>query len=404
MQSRPRVMVLANYIRPEHEASLQPYRKVGRTASSWNTALFAELCKLDVELHIVQFYPIHRACTIREGDVTYYYLPRLPKIDGITSIFKRVRAARLARRLRPDLIHGIGSEHGYAWAAVHHGWPSLVTIHGYLRAILRLPGHRNPIKRLLLEREERKALQGATAVIAINGYMKERFIADGCSGAKITVVPNALNPLYMAGCDLGPRDIDIVMVGTLHPLKNQDVALEILAQASRLGAPRPRVVVVGGATVDSTAYQQRLVRLKEEARLDNVSFVGVLNPTELKSIYCRSRFLLHLSAFEADPMVLAEARACGTVPIVNPVAGLAHRVRHGVNGYYLNINDREAAGSELIRFLADVETAWVMAQQGRTEIGERAPAAVAQQTLATYRAVIETVRRERTCRSRPSES
>lgn len=399
MPARPRVMVLANYLRPDHIAALAPYRRMNLAASSWNTALFAELCNLDVELHIVQFYPVRQGRVFRESNVTFHYLPRLPKIDGFTSTVKRRRVLQLGRRLMPDLIHGIGSEHGHLWAAVQRDWPSVVTIHGYLAVIQRLPGHRSLLKRMFLEREERKALFAADAVIATNDYMKARLVADGCDREKVATIPNALNPIYATGCGGEVRDIDILMVGTLHPLKRQDVALEIIANIARAHSIRPRVVVVGGATVDSTAYFDRLQAIKRDARLDNVSFAGVVDAGRLKTYYCRSRLLLHLSAFETDSMVLSEARACGAVPIVNPVASMAQRVRDGFDGYHLRYEDRVAAARRLIQILEHPNDWARMAQNGRAEIRSRDPAAVARMTLGLYRSVIERTAANQTLRA-----
>lgn len=384
-----RVLALANLHRPEHAAQLQPYRVLNPGASSWNRVLFAELGKLDLDLDVVQFWPVRRRESIREGRVTYHYLPRLPWIDGFTSRAKRARVAALARELRPDVIHGIGSEHGYAWPAVGHGVPSVVTIHGYLAVINQLAGHESWLRQRFLVREERGALLGADRVIAINGYMRERFVADGCAVERLDVVPNPLDPVFL---DSGPpvvheRDIDIIMVGTLHRLKNQHVALELLARLASAHGQRPRVVIVGAgtATSDSQAYVAALRRQCEQASLDHVQLVGRKSPPELADLYRRSRFLLHISEFEADPTVVAEALACGALPMVNPVAGLAFRVKDGVNGWHLAIADLGAAVDRLGALVDNEEERVKMASRGRAEVlRERAPAAAAHATLAVY--------------------
>ena len=163
-----------------------------------------------------------------EGAVTHHYLPKLPWLDNFTSIFKRWRVGALVRRLAPDLVHGIGSEHGHAWAAIGHRVPSVVTIHGWLRVINYLSGHASLLKRLFLVREEARALREADCVIAINEYMRERFVTEGgCPRERTVIIPNALNPVYLQDWSERPRGIDIIMVGTLHPLKNQHVALEL---------------------------------------------------------------------------------------------------------------------------------------------------------------------------------
>ena len=386
-----RVLALANLVRPEHAAQLNTYRHLSPAASSWNRVLFAELARLEgLDLDVVQFWPIRRRQTIREGRVAYHYLPRLPWVDGFTSQAKRARVGALVRELRPDVIHGIGSEHGYAWPAVGHGVPSVVTIHGYLAVINRLAGHSSWLRQRFLVREERRALLGADRVIAINGYMRERFVADGCAPQRLSIVPNALDPVFLADVPGAPpvRDIDLLMVGTLHRLKNQHVALELLARLAAEHRLRPRTVIAGAgtATADSQAYVASLHRQCAEAGLAHVQLVGRKSPSELADLYRRSRFLLHISEFEADPTVVAEALACGALPVVNPVAGLAHRVENGVNGWHLAIADRGAAAAALAGMLGNEEGRVAMSEQGRGEVlRERAPAVAARATLAVYR-------------------
>lgn len=389
MSARPiRVLILASHYRADHVARMRLYHRPNPTASTWNTALFSELGKLDVELHIVQFYPVFRTHIIREDNVTYYYLPRVPKLDGFTSFFKWLRVGRLACKLRTDVIHGIGSEHGYAWAAVHRRWPSVVTIHGYMKNIVRLKGHQSMLKSLFLVREEAAALKHCTRIIAINGFMRDTFTRDGYDADKLHIVPNAINGIYLEGCNAGERDIDVLMVGTLHPLKNQHVALDIFARMRIDLGRSPVVKIVGAPTTESGDYYEQLLALQKRQGLTNVEFTGRKDPTQLKLLYCRSRVLLHISEFETDSLVVAEALGCGVVPAVNPVAGLAHRVHEQINGYHINIKESSAAARQLAAILDDQARLAGLAQRGREVMAaERSSKAVAHATMKIYRQV-----------------
>jgi glycosyltransferase involved in cell wall biosynthesis len=381
------VLAVANLYRAAHVERLAPYRPLNPAASSWNTALFDELARLGLDLHVAQFLPIRRAQRIDDGGITYHYLPRLPQLDNVTSAFKRWRVGRLVDALSPDVVHGIGSEHGYAWPAVGQGVPSVVTIHGYLRVINKLAGHRNLARELLLVREEHRALVGADRLISINEFMRERFVADGADTARTRIVPNALNPVFLEPFDEpATRSIDLLMVGTLHRLKNQHVALEILARLRDEHGLQPRTVIVGAATVESADYAAQLQRAHGELRLHNVTFAGKKSPAELAAMYRNCRFLLHISEFEADPTVVAEALACGAVPVANPVAGLAYRVKDGENGHHLPVADRAGAPARLARILRDDALRATLARNGRDRVlAERRPRAVAAATVEVYR-------------------
>lgn len=391
--TRPKIMILASHYRADHAEKIRPYHSPNKAASTWNTALFAELRQLDIDLHIVQFYPVTRPHVLKDENVTYYYLPRVPKIDGFTSFFKRVRTRWLAKKIRPDLVHGIGSEHGHAWAAVHREWPSIITIHGYLRIINRLAGHRNFLRTIFLAREERNALRRASCVIAINGYMKQLFEQDGYAGRDIRIIHNAVNPVFLRPCldDCRARDIDILMVGTLHPLKNQHIALQIFSRLTARRRGKLSCLIAGSPTAASDSYYRNLLQFKNENRLENVVFAGGIDPEGLKRIYCKSKILLHISEFETDSMAVSEALSCGVVPVVNPVAGLAYRIKEGVNGYHINIQDIQQASERLSALLDRYDEIKGAADRGRQEIIlERHPRAVARLTYKTYLSVLKT--------------
>ncbi len=383
---KPRVMVLASYYRPEHMDLLKPYHRLNSSASTWNTALFSELRKMGLEMHFVQFYPILRPRIIREVNATFHYLPRVPKIDGITSRVKALRVRNLVAELKPDLVHGIGSEHGYAYAAAsQEKCPSVITIHGYLKHINKLPGHRSIAVSLFLEREEKLALLEADGVIAINGYMRDQFVAEGCSPEKIREVPNPLNPIYLAPYPDRERDVDVIMVGTIHPLKNHAKAMEIFSCFKKLQGKELSVLIVGGPSASSKDYYKHVVELKNRAGLEKVQFTGSVSPPQLRELYLRSKVLLHISEFEADPMVVCEALVSGVIPVVNPVAGLAYRVKDKVNGRHIRIEDGRSCARELYDLTENYEFAVPNLAEIACELAEtRHPGAVAQITGDFY--------------------
>lgn len=383
-----RVMALANLYRPDHLDRLQPYRRLNPAASSWNTAMFRELAHMDLDLQVVQFLPIRRKLVIQEQGITFHYLPRIPGIDSFTSVAKRARVASLVRELKPNVVHGIGSEHGYAWPATGHGVPSMITIHGYLKEINRIAGHKSLLKKMFLVREEQRALRAADCVIAINEYMRDCFIEDGAQADRMVVVLNALNPVFLEAFEEpAVRDIDILMVGSLYPRKNQHVALELFSRLAKDHHVSPRVVIAGAATAQSIEYEAQLRALQSDLGLHNVTFAGSKTPAELAALYRRSRFLLHISEWEADPTVVPEAWGCGTLPVVNPVYGLGFRVQDGRNGFHLPIADRAAASKRLAEILLQDDARRDLVRAAQLSVMDRRPRSVAEVMAAIYRRV-----------------
>lgn len=385
-----KIMILASFYRGDHVSRMNPYHQLSKVASSWNSILFKELKKLDLELHIVQFYPVFRPSIFREGNVNYYYLPRVPKIDSFTSIIKKIRIRKLAKEIKPDVIHGIGSEHGNVYPALQDGIPSIITIHGYMKKIIKLKGNKDILKSLFMVREEDKAIKSSTRIIAINGYMKEQFIGSGCSEDKISIVPNALNSNFLVGCLDEERDIDILMVGTIYALKNQHRALEIIKELKSEFGKTPKMVIAGNPTGESKEYYDSIIKYKNRNKLSNVNLIGAVEQDKLKELYCKSKILLHISDFEADPTVIAEALACGVLPIVNPVAGLAYRVKDNENGYYIDIHNIHNAALALNNILDDFNKAQELVTKGKQDVlAERSPEKIAVNTAGLYYRVID---------------
>jgi glycosyltransferase involved in cell wall biosynthesis len=228
----------------------------------------------------------------------------------------------------------------------------------------------------------------ADRVIAINGYMRDQFIAAGRAPDRIDIVPNALNPAYLDAVNLNEpeiRDIDVLIVGTLHPLKNQHLALEILVRLRDRHGMELKTVIVGTPTAASTEYEQKLKSGRKKMGLNQVEFAGRKNARELAELYGRSKVLLHLSAFETDSVVVAEAQACGALPVVNPVAGMAYRVKDGTNGFHLPIADLDAAAGRLKEIFQLYTNTADMRASARAQVArERSSAGVAEATRQVY--------------------
>lgn len=387
--SRPSILILASHYRDDHVNKMKTYRPLNKAASKWNNALFGALKGRNLDLHIVQFYPVLRRYKFSEDNITYYYLPHIPKIDKFTSRLKWFRVRQLVKMINPNLIHGIGSEHGYAYAALFHNRPSVITIHGYMRMISQLEGHKSWLKQHFLVREESKALACTDTVIAINGFMKDQFIKAGCQEEKIHIIPNAITDTFLSPCPDSTRDIDILMVGTLHQLKNHHVMLNIISVIKARYGRSPSVVVAGAPTVNSANYYKELIRYKQKEGLDNVEFVGSVDHVRLKELYCSSKILLHISEFETDSMVISEAMACGTLPVVNPVASLSYRIQDHVNGRYIPINDIHLSAELLISILDNPIESHKIALEGQEAIlKERPSKTIADKTAVLYQSLV----------------
>ncbi|MFK5891823.1 MAG: glycosyltransferase family 4 protein [Pseudomonadota bacterium] len=337
------VLLIANHYRDDHASKMSSYRNLDKRASSWNKSLINELMNFNINLNIICFYPIYRPYVIHEGNTTFYYLPKIPILSSRTSLLTRLFVKIISVFIKPDIIHGIGSEHGYTYSAIKNNIPAIITIHGYLNEISKVDNQSYSINNRLI-REESSSVRHADAVIAINQYMKNMLINNGVNEEKIIIIPNPINLIFQNNCANKSKKIDLLMVGTFSKLKNYHLAIQILEILKDEYNISPSLYIAGMPTKQSEQYYSDINKKIKDYKFDNVHLLGILDQNQLKDHYCKSRFLLHLSSFETDSLVVSEAMECACIPIVNNVSNLKYKVTDSVNGYHINIDNlRESA-------------------------------------------------------------
>jgi glycosyltransferase involved in cell wall biosynthesis len=102
------------------------------------------------------------------------------------------------------------------------------------------------------------------------------------------------------------RDIDLLGVGSLIPLKNYSLFIRIVEEIVT-GNPSLKCKLVGSGPESS-----ELISIAETKRLSkNIEFTGMLSRQEIFKLMQRSKILLHPSKFEGSGFVFAEALANG---------------------------------------------------------------------------------------------
>lgn len=102
------------------------------------------------------------------------------------------------------------------------------------------------------------------------------------------------------------RDIDLLAVGSLIPLKNYSLFVKIAAEAAK-NYPEIKAVLVGEGPELS-----KLKKLVEEKGIEvNVEFKGLLKRKDIFKLMQRSKIFVHPSLFEGSGYVFAEALVNG---------------------------------------------------------------------------------------------
>jgi glycosyltransferase involved in cell wall biosynthesis len=160
---------------------------------------------------------------------------------------------------------------------------------------------------------------------------------------KISVIPNGIDPdafdkikEYDAHTVLTKYDLKtdnyLLFVGRLSIFKGVQYLIEAFKDVKKRH-PNLKLVIVG--TGDFERYLKRLA-----LGISGIIFTGKVDSMVVKKIlYENSLFVCVPSLFEAFPMVVLEAMACGRAVVVSNVGDVRLMVRHGENGFLVNPGD-----------------------------------------------------------------
>lgn len=142
-----------------------------------------------------------------------------------------------------------------------------------------------------------------------------------------------------------PKDVDILYVGRLVPIKRLDLFLDVVALVAR-DKPDLRVVLVGEGPLRLFLEN----RIHELALADRVDLVG-FHP-DVRPWLRRSKLLMLTSESEGLSLAVMEAMAGGVPAVVPNVGDLGDLVATGVNGFLVAGRNPEEFASRATSLLS----------------------------------------------------
>jgi glycosyltransferase involved in cell wall biosynthesis len=214
-----------------------------------------------------------------------------------------------------------------------------------------------------------------TLFIVLTRFAKEHLIAQGFRENKIVVLPNpVLLPKFSVDPSLGEY---AAFVGRITPEKGIDTLMKSIAQVPQL----PIRIAGEGPLLPQIAKNSP----------NNVTFVGMLNRTELVAFYKKARFVVVPSVlFENCPLVISEAMSHGLPVIASRIGGLPEIVEDEVTGLLFEPKNPEDLANKMRLLWENPSLCRQMGLAGREKaIREYSEDVYYRRLLAVYRKAIK---------------
>ena len=302
---------------------------------------------------------------------------------GYQGCIRAVR--RKVKELRPDVVHGQGTERDCALCAAFSSFPNVVTIHGNMVEIYRLYHRTFGSYFWFAANLENLALRMTSGVLCNSAYT-ENLVRHRAK--RTWRVPNAIREAFLSKTSEGRSAVTplIINVGVISERKRQVQILDIADNLFRRGC---RFVLHFVGSLDERSPYGRLFygRLRLAQERGYAEFTLRMEVEQLTRLFDRAHAMIHFPSEEAFGLVVAEALARNLKLFVSRVGGIPD-IAQGVEG--VELFEPEAVGE-----LSEALQRWLM--NGFPRPGSAAgtirsrygPATVAAEHLRIYQQILQ---------------
>jgi glycosyltransferase involved in cell wall biosynthesis len=335
------------------------------------------------EIHVVSCTRRTVAAPVKLGKNIFFHSVKIPGWGMLKSGYLPaiLSVRRLLSRIRPDIVHGQGTERDCSLEAVFSGFPNVITIHGNMSVHAQRAATATLFYRVSAYLE-RLCIQRSHGIVAISTYTKQLVEKNA---KKVWLYPNAIKTDFFELERIPPPVPRVLFVGSLCERKNPMVLVKALEPELNSGSTE---LILAGKGAHQDPYYQKLREFTR--RYPTIKEVGFLSLKELLSEFSQASVLVLPTLEDNCPMVVLEAQAAGVPVIATNVGGIPDLISDGETGFLFQPND--------IRKLRELIQAVISNQALSKKIADSArklarnnyhPKIVASHHLEIYREVLD---------------
>ncbi|MDD5138885.1 MAG: glycosyltransferase family 4 protein [Verrucomicrobiales bacterium] len=263
----------------------------------------------EVDVHVLSCVREPVRAPEKLADNIWYHSLHVPKNGWLRTGYQGcIRATRkMLHEIRPDIVHGQGTEHNNALCAVFSGFPNVLTIHGNMAALAALFRARFGGYYWLTARLEDFALGRTDGVFCNSAYTESQVRSRA---RKTWRVPNPLRREFFAPVPDGARPAVLLNVGVITGRKRQLELLDVAQNLHRLGL-KFEFQFIGHVNPSEPYGAAFLERIKPLEAAGCARHLGEFATAELIRRFDAAGGLIHFPSEEAFGLVAAEGMARG---------------------------------------------------------------------------------------------
>ncbi len=341
----------------------------------------------ELEVHAISCVQKPLVPTGKLTDNTWFHSLHVPKIGWLRTGYQGcIRAVRKKlKEVRPDIVHGQGTERDCALGAIFSGFSNVLTIHGNMRLIARV-NHERPFSyNWIAARLEGFTLPRTEGVVCITNYTRN---AVASLAKRTWVVPNAVDASFFEiQAETRPTEVPAILcVGNIGFRKNQNAFIRALDPL--VGQHKFKLVFLGQAQ-KGHAYDDEFFQLLESRPW--CSYAGFADREKLKVYFQQAAALVLPSLEDNCPMAVLEAMAVGVPVLAAKVGGVPDLIEDGKTGLFCDPLDATSMGTGMVKLLENPNLRRQLAVEAKQGARERFhPTVVARRHLEIYREVLST--------------
>lgn len=280
--------------------------------------------------------------------------------------FSMLRARRLVRRLKPDLVHTHYATSGGLTGLVCGFHPTVVTAHGTDLA----GGMQSPIWRTLLK----AVFEQAACVNTVSPDLTRMALSLGISRSKVAELTPGIDTARFHSAErtalFSSRAVRLVCTRRFEAEYEHRTIVDALAILRARGVDFQMTFAGDGSLRGGLAALVKRLGLD-----DAVTFLGEVGADGMPAVLRAHDVYLSASSEDGTSLSLLEAMCAGLFPIVSRIRANEAWLEHGVGGYLHAVRDPEdlaARVSELMRRPALAASAAALNRGLVAESGDRA--------------------------------